>query len=569
MLLFDEKQYIPQEPRPYQEDAINAAIAAWDGGETAPLEALATGGGKTTIFAEILRRTVDPGSQRALVVAHTEELVHQPFDRIQNQFAGKLNGYFGELNAPGIGIVMAERNDVRARIVVGTRQSILPRLPQLLRHGRFDVLIIDEAHHAFIDNTYGEIITALRKANPSLRLLGLTATPERGDGQALGSVFTNIVYEWLIPDGIAQGYLVPVTRIKVKTQVDAQQVKTSHGDYAAGQLVSILEASNWLDLCARAFAQHVTPTNRLCLAFMPSVEMSKQFAARLSADGIAAAHLDGEMDKDDRRRILRDYASGKLRAISNMAVLTEGFDAPATSAIFLARPTKSRSLLTQIIGRGLRLHPGKHDCLLIDMTVQDTRALELGSLVGKMVKCPNCKAEYYAGMKACPCCGTAPKVGAGGGGKSWVDPFTGEKLIVNFDALFEQAFAAWHNGDDGFLSCTLSFEDGAYIIVPPLEDEYYRLVHVPRDKKRPLSYMDRNDDLASLMMAADTLVRDRAAKSADKSARWREDPATLGQVEWLRDLGVKDTDNLSKGAAQQLITHKVSVKRFMRESGMR
>ena len=120
---------------------------------------------------------------------------------------------------------------------------------------------------------------------------------------------------------------------------------------------------------------------------------------------MAAAHLDGNTPKDQRRAMLTDYKTGKLRVLSNFGVLTEGFDAPETAAILMARPTRSQTLFTQIVGRGLRPYPGKSDCLLIDLAVTDVRALEVGTLLGKMTMCKNCGIEHFAGLKACPHCG--------------------------------------------------------------------------------------------------------------------------------------------------------------------
>ena len=570
-MLIDAPIYQPQALRDYQREAVDAVKAAWSMGEPAPLVAVATGGGKTTIIAQTLVETVDPLYQRALVIAHTEEIIQQINDRVANQFGGQLDEHFGVNAAPGIGIVMADNDAADARIVVATRQSLHPkRLAKLLTYGVIDVLVIDEAHHAFIDNTYGDILKALRAANPDLKVVGVTATPARGNEQALGSVFSSIAYEWLIPDGISTGYLVPVTRIKVKTSVNAEKVRTARGDYAQGQLVSVLEAASWLDLCAQAFHEHIARADRLCLSFLPSVEMSRQFAERLKADGIAAAHLDGDTPKDERRKLLSAYKRGDLRVVSNMSVLTEGFDAPETGAIFLARPTKSQTLFTQIVGRGLRPFPGKHDCLLVDMTVTDTRALGVGRLIGRMITCRKCKTEYFFGMKACPTCGYTPeRKGGSAGGETAYDQFMGGHLIANFEALFEKAFAAWYTGNDGFLSCTLSFDDGAYLIIPPLEDEYYRLAHVPKDRKHAVRFVDKNEDLASLMMSADSHIRKYVGRTADKEAAWRDLPATLAQVTLLGQLGVKADANLSKGMAQQLITHKLAVKRFLRDSGVK
>ncbi len=522
----------------------------------------------TTVASQLLLETVDPTTERALVVAHTEEIIGQFADRIANQFDGALDTHFGEFYAPGLGIVQGERNALNARLVVGTRQSLHPqRLKALLRHGKIKTLLIDEAHHALADNTYGEIVDTVRAHNPDLRIAGLTATPSRGDERALGSIFSKIVYEWLIPHGIAEGYLVPVTRIKVATDVSLIGVKTTAGDYVQNKLVSVLETANWLDLCVQAYMEYVAATDRQCLAFLPSVDMSQAFAERLRKRGIQSAHLDGDTDKDKvRRPMLRQYAEGKLRVISNMGVLIEGFDAPATGAIFFARPTQSRTLFTQAVGRGLRPFPGKHDCLLVDLTVNDTRALEVGSLLGRMVICPKCKAEHYAAMKTCPNCGyTRTWKERAKQGESVIadDPMTGGRLVANYDSLFEKAFAAWYMAPDGFLSCNLTYEDGAFIIVPPLEDNYYRLAYVPKDRNTKVEYVVRNEDLASLMLDADVQVRQRAGSVASKDASWRTDPASPAQLQLLKKLGAASLANPTKGMASQLITHTLAVRRLI------
>jgi len=573
-MLFNEKQYQPQRLREYQEKAVAAIQHAWDSGDPAPLAALATGAGKTTILAQLLVETVTPMIHRALVVGHTEEIVTQLHERVINQFGGELNHYFGDDFAPGIGIVMAEQDAADARIVVATRQSLhKKRLAKLLEHGAFDILIIDEAHHALADNSYGSIKETLTEANPLLRTAGFTATPKRTDKEALGSLFTSICYQWLIPEGVGSGYLVPATRLKVSTKVDVSDLRTQKGDYEQSKLISALDTANWRDLCVNAYQQYIAPSNRMALAFLPNVAMSQNFAAALREIGVAAAHIDGETPKEERRRILAQYAAGEIRIISNCMVFTEGFDSPQTSAILLARPTRQSTLFTQIIGRGLRPYPGKHDCLIVDMTVVDTKALEVGTLLGRLISCPECKVEFYAALKCCPQCGAERKislreayerdlfVGDENGGSK-----PGQGLFADYQPMFEKAFAAWYRGADGFFSCTLSFEDGALVIVPPLQDNLYRLVHVPKIKDAPSQVLARNDDLTALMLDADEQVQQRSEASiTQKDAFWRGDPPSPAQINLLSKLGVVIPDGLSKGAASQLITHTLAVRRLVME----
>lgn len=567
--------HVPQSLRPYQREALDAIKAAWDEGKKA-LIAVATGGGKTTIGAQLLHETIDPYRQRALVIGHTKEIVEQFYRRVENQFAGKLSQPYqvpGALMAPGLGMVMAENDEADARIIVATRQTVQneKRLKRLMQTGHFDVVLIDEAHHALADNTYGKIVKALQEVNPFVKIAGLTATPKRTDRKALGTVFDEIVYQWLIPDGINGGYLVPVQRVKVSTRVSLSGVRTSRGDYSQTALANVLEAHNWRDLALEAYNEHILKTGRKTLAFFPNLAMSKEFADVLNGQGVRAAHVDGNTPKPERTDILKRYTSGELDVVTNMGVLTEGFDAPATGAVLLARPTRSKTLFTQIVGRGLRLYPGKDNCLLLDLTVVDTKALEMGTLFGRLVKCHNCDCEYTAGLKACPKCGAPPlppEKGEPIGSRVITTKYDGEGLSVEFVSLFENAFAAWHMGDDGLMSVGLGYDNGTMIIMPPLVDEYYRLGHVPKDPNSQIKLLNMNEDLGSLMETAETAIKKHGkghTRTAQKDAQWRADPPTSGQRRMLKRLGLDVPEGLTKGSASQLITHAMYAGRAINE----
>lgn len=560
----------PQTLRDYQLEAVQSVKQAWQKEKESVLAALATGAGKTTILAQLMTEVLNPEHQRGLVIAHTQEIIYQLYDRIAQQYAGRLDQLYTPHFYKGLGIVMGVNDDPNARIVIATRQSLHPqRLKSLLKSGKFDYLFVDEAHHALADNTYGAIVDALKAANPKLKILGLTATPKRTDRKALATIFDDIVYQWLIPDGIDQGYLVPVTRVKVKTKVNLSGINTARGDYSQTKLISALKTANWQELSLQAFRTHISPTGRQCLAFLPSVEMSKNFARQLQADGIKAAHIDGETPKEERQHHLREYTLGKLQVISNMAVLTEGFDAPATSAVFLARPTRSSTLFTQIVGRGLRLHPAKQDCLLIDMTVLDTKALEIGTLLGRLLTCPDCMTDYYAGFKKCPQCGAEPpkaeaKGEANGRGKFKTGTAIGQGIESEYAPLFERAFAAWYADGEGYFSCTLKFEQGALVIVPPLTDNAYRLAYVPREKADGVKFINENEDLGSLMLDADNYLEKLGGHhSILKDAQWRALPPTTAQLELIRKLRIPKPNEMNRGTASQLITHHLAVWRVV------
>lgn len=576
----DEVIRVPQQLRDYQREAIGAVKAAW-GKDVKALVAIATGGGKTTVGAQLLAESLDLYSQRALWLTHTLETAEQAYKRLQQQFGGRLDQAYsapGVLLAPGIGMVLGTDDNPSARLVVATRQSLhKKRLTTVLGFGSFDYVVIDEAHHALDANTYGEIVKTLVTANPAVKVVGLTATPSRTDKKALGTVFDEIVYQWLIPDGIATGHLTPIKRVKVSTKVDTSDVKTTAGDYNNGALMSLLKTANWQDLAVAAFEQHLAPNKLRTLAFLPSVAMSEEFAKVLRGKGYEAAHLDGETDKAQRQGILSDFVRGNIQVVSNMAVLTEGFDAPATDAILLARPTRSKTLFTQILGRGLRPYPGKDTCLLLDLTVQDTKALEMGHLLGRMVTCKHCATDYTAGLRVCPTCGQAqpaPEEREDDPQKAELpsNVVLGTGLVTEISSVFEKAFAAWYMGEDGYMSCGLGYNNGTLVIMPPLTDEYFRLAHVPREDNLPVKLVSMNEDLASLMLGADDMIKrlgDTAMRTTAKDAMWRGDLATPNQLKFLKKMGMKINKEveitLSKGAASQMISHLIGVKRASTE----
>lgn len=576
---------LPQPPRDYQEKAIVATLADLEQG-LRPIVSAATGAGKTTIIAEALRRLVDPYTQRGLVIGHTEEIIYQLYERIVNQFGGALDQYYGFMK-PGIGMVMGDRDDPAARIIVATRQSLHPkRLEALLAHGAFDVIIVDEAHHAIDDGTYADIIHRCEQANPKLKRFGVTATASRSDREALGSLWSNICFEWTIKDGIETGYLSPVTRLKIQTKVDLSAVRHYEGDYQQKQLASALEANNWLDLCVQAYEMYIAPTGRHTLAFLPSVEMSRHFAASLVAAGHTAAHVDGETPKAERAQLLKDYAAGKIATLSNFGVLTEGLDIPSTDAIFLGRPTRSRTLFTQMLGRGLRLAPNKKYCLLVDMTIFDVKALEAGTLLGKIKTCPKCDAEVWSflkfcpacnhefkNLKICPCCEkhvpaelpVCPECGCvfakGSREESGESDWHGKELVAEQSGLFENTVAAWHMAEDGSMSCALDFGMGSLLIAPPEDGSTnYYLWRVPNSGK--VKFVSRNDDVASLIRSADEAARALGGMAVKDNATWRKKRVSVGQIAALKKMGVVIDPNATSGEASEMIAHMIARNRL-------
>lgn len=330
--------------RPYQTRVVSAVENALQGSEfNRVLMVVPTGGGKTIMFAKIAQHTL-PG--RTLILAHRDELIRQAVDKI-----AQATGIEAEVEKA------EERASLNAKIVVGsvqtfTRSSRLERWPS----DHFKLVVVDEAHHALSDS-YQKVLEHF-----SGKVLGVTATPDRGDKKNLGQYFETI------PDGaqvtllelIRDKFLSPIVIKTVPIKIDLRGVKVVQGDYDAGDLGARLE--QYLERIADSFVEHAS--FRKILVFLPLIDTSKHFVEILKAKGLAAEHVDGM--SPDRAQILERFAKGKFDVLCNAMLLTEGYDCPDIDCVVCLRPTKVRSLFAQIVGRGTRIAKGKQNLLLLD-----------------------------------------------------------------------------------------------------------------------------------------------------------------------------------------------------------
>jgi len=381
--------------RNYQNEAVHSIVEDWRSFER-PLIFIATGGGKTLVMADLIKRVLaEQAAARFLVVAHTREIIFQIYETVKRHVG---------LDELDISVEMGELNaHPSSKVVVATRQSLSKRRLARVVTPAFTHLLIDEAHHAAPDNQYWKIFSALRDANPTLKVAGFTATPKRTDKKGF-AIFTKIGYKWSILAGIEEGYLVNPVRYQVEADnVVLTDLRIRRGDYEIEGLNKSLKAVNWHAVALAAWKRY--GEGRKTLAFFSSVELSKAFATLAQEQGIAAAHIDGSTPVAEREAILGRLKRGDLKIVSNVAVLTEGFDEPTVSCILWARPTLSEVVLTQAIGRGLRPAEGKSECLVLDLTPVDTRLLTTGSLLGLVERCLSCGVTFLKGFSKCPKCG--------------------------------------------------------------------------------------------------------------------------------------------------------------------
>lgn len=357
--------------RPYQNDCNDAVQSEFEKGIGATLVVVPTGGGKTTIAADFIRRTQP---SRSLFLAHRDMLIYQARETIERVAGVKCGIEMAELKAD-YGFFSKEQ------VVIGTVQTQysgnggLGRMANF-RPTDFDYLFLDEAHH-WVAPSYLKVVRYFQQ-NPRLKIIGFTATPDRSDESALGQLFQTTAYEMGIWDAITAGWLVPVAQqFAPVAGLDYSHIKTTAGDLNLGDLSAVMEEEETVQRmiqptieAAWGLAPHRLDYHpvedwghvlaklgkpKRTLVFCASIAQAQRFAEILNRvrSGSATAVWD-KVSKEDRRKILLDFKTGALQILVNVGICGEGFDNPSVELIVMARATKSRSLYTQFVGRGLR-----------------------------------------------------------------------------------------------------------------------------------------------------------------------------------------------------------------------
>ena len=333
------------ELRPYQQEAREAVKSDWSSGFLRTLLVLPTGCGKTIVFSKIVEDMVRSG-RRCLILAHRGELLDQAADKL--------------LQATGLrcSVEKAEETclDSWYRVTVGSIQSLMreKRLGQFPAN-YFDVIVVDEAHHVLSEG-YQRVLNHFGAA----RVLGVTATPDRGDMRNLGQYFEHLAYEYTLPRAIKDGYLCPIKAVTIPLRLDLSGVGVQAGDFKSSDIDTALDP--YLHQIAQEMQQYCA--GRKTVVFLPLVRTSQKFCRLLNTQGFQAAEVNG--DSKDRAEVLKAFDEGEYNILCNSMLLTEGWDCPSVDCVAVLRPTKVRSLYSQMVGRGTRLFPGKEDLLLLD-----------------------------------------------------------------------------------------------------------------------------------------------------------------------------------------------------------
>ncbi|HCT90968.1 MAG TPA: DEAD/DEAH box helicase, partial [Lachnospiraceae bacterium] len=318
------------ELRPYQQEAKDSIFAEWEKADRTLL-VLPTGCGKTVVFAKVAEECIRQG-RRVLVLAHRGELLEQASDKI--------------MKATGLGCAMEKAGSTCLgswyRVAVGSVQS-LQREKRLAQFAGdyFGTIIIDEAHHCLSDG-YQRVLQHF----PAAKVLGVTATPDRGDMRSLGVYFESLAYEYTLPKAIKEGYLSPIKALTVPLKLNLSGVGIQGGDFKSGEVATALDP--YLHQIADEMGKYCQ--GRKTVVFLPLVKTSQKFRDILIEKGFRAAEVNGE--SADRKEILERFAGGTYDVLCNSMLLTEGWDCPSVDCIVVLRPTKVRSLYSQMVGRG-------------------------------------------------------------------------------------------------------------------------------------------------------------------------------------------------------------------------
>jgi superfamily II DNA or RNA helicase len=358
--------------RPYQRAAIDAVLAARRAGVRRMVVCLPTGAGKTVIFSHLARLA----RRQVLVLAHREELLAQARDKLERA----LDGVPGAVVAIEQG---AQRAPAEAKVLVCSIRSLHEdRLARVIRGRDVGLVIYDECHHAAADDNR-RVLRQLGAFDEGWTgtLLGFTATTARGDGKGLDGVFERIVYERALREMIADGYLAPLRGFRVSTAADLTRLSAGGLDFREEELSEAVDIEERNALVARSIQE--LARDRRTIAFCVTVNHARNLSHACNHLGVRAGIVHGMMPSDARARALADFREGRTQVLTNVGVLTEGFDDPGVSAVAMARPTRSEGLYAQCVGRGTRLHPGKKDCLILDFVDLSTLSLcTLPSLFG-------------------------------------------------------------------------------------------------------------------------------------------------------------------------------------------
>lgn len=516
--------------RPYQEVAVDAACEALDKHRNTIVVA-PTGAGKTIMLSALVGKRHRAG-KKVLVMQHRDELVDQNKSKFE-----KINPYLTTSIVNGT-VKHWDGDAVFSMVQTISREKNMAKRPA------FDMVVIDESHHAAAD-TYVRVIKAVKEDNPNVEIVGFTATPNRGDGKGLRKVFNNCSHQIEITTLIREGFLVPPKTYVVDCGVRDQlnNVKRKGNDFDMDEVESIMNRRVINNKVVEEWFKYAS--DRKTVVFCSTIKHAEDLTNTFLDCDVNAELVTGETPKAERAQILHDLAHGDVQVVVNVAVLTEGFDAPPVSCVVLTRPCSQKSTMVQMIGRGLRtVNPEefpdvvKTDCIVLDFgtsvfthgSLEDSVNLddrEKGEAQTK--ECPSCGAEVPLGTKICQFCGHE-FIPADIEGPEELVRFN----MTEYDLMQMSPFLWMDLFGDGCLMVAMGFE--GFVGVANTSNLSISFGKRSKGKLKVLSVGQK----VQAMAAADDFLREiEDTNAANKTKRWLSQRATPKQVEHLLTQGVE------------------------------
>lgn len=507
--------------RKYQRECLDAIASNYKNGNCRQLVSLPTASGKTVVFASLIKES----EGKSLVLAHTNELLEQAREKIQ-MIAPNLS----------VGLVNADSKEFDFPVIVSSIQSARqPNNLAELQAQNFNLLVYDECHHA-ASETSRNILNALGFGCKTDRLLcGFTATAFRQDGKGLKEVFDTVAYQRTIKEMIADGYLCPPKGIKVSTDIDLSKVKMGDGDFQAESLAKVMDVPEIRQIVVDAYQKEGEGRQTIC--FGVNIQHAHNLSSLFNDFGISSEAIHGRMSKSEREKVLNRYRSGQIQVLCNCQVLTEGFDAPETSCVIVARPTQSKGLYQQMAGRGLRLYPNKRDCIIIDLCTKHHSLCNTVTLL-----------EDSNDIKEAEKSEKSDQLGV-------VESFPAnlnQKLkaaLISFDPLGQEF--TWTCNESNIYVLK---GDNIRLGIVPINEDRYRVILASENGSQTIS-----DDLNfeySFAAAEDFARSNRDVFIvSDREAKWRNLPASAKQIALIRSKGYRaGLDKLTRGQASDIIS---------------
>ena len=386
--------------RPYQKAAIDSVLVALtDNPASSPCAVLPTGAGKSVIMAGMLQQWLaNWPAMRVCVLAHVKELVEQNYQKLKRAWPGADAGLY----SAGLG-----KRDTDNAVIFASIQSVHKKALHL---GAFDLILIDEAHRIPLsgDGMYRRFLVDAKKACPWVRVVGLTATPYRlGAGLVVGpqNILTDVCFEVSVKRLIDQGYLSPLVSKGGHEKPDLQGISVSSGEFKLDELEARFNASRVVESAVQE-ALELSAGRKRRIWFTAGHGHAVSVAAELERQGVRAPVVTDKTPAGERARIVEQFKTGHVSDLVNIAIFTEGFDVPALDCVVLMRATMSAGLYCQMVGRGLRLAPGKQNCLVLDYGGNIERHGPIDSVKVKKKRKRGESATTGAPVKECPECQT-------------------------------------------------------------------------------------------------------------------------------------------------------------------